>query len=185
MALLNGRLKIKKISHFFRVRIHDNGKISISKNVRLMDGCIIKSGKNGQIVIEENTSIGIRVRMSSANSRISISSNCRINQDCILAGNVLLSKDCVLSPSVSLISDKHSFKEKNLTIIENDEKYGTKIGQINLSSNVYIGANSIIVGNCEINQNVLIDANCYLSDMDIEKNSIVKTQYNLVIKERH
>lgn len=185
IALIKGNLKIKNPFHFFRVRIYHNGKIFISKNVLLMDGSIIKSGKNGEIIIKENSTIGIRVRFSSSNGKILISSYCRINQESILAGNILISKHCVISPRVILISDKHSFKDKNQTILENDKKYGTKIGQINLSSNVYIGANSIILGNCDINKNVIIDANCYLSDMNIEKNSIVKNQLNLVIKDRH
>lgn len=185
IALLNGSLKIKRITHFFRVRIYKNGKILISKNVLLMDGSIIKSGKNGQIIINENTAIGIRVRISSLNSKITISSNCRINQDSILSGNILLEKNCVISPRVILISDKHSFKDKNKTIYENDKKYGPKIGQINIFSNVYIGANSILLGNCEIHKNVIIDANCYLSDVKVEKNSLVKNKSNIVTKDRH
>ena len=185
ISLIKGNLKIKKLSHFFRVRVHQNGKIFISKNVLLMDGCIIKSGKNGEIIIEENSIIGIRVRLSSSNGKIFISSYCRINQESILAGNILLSKHCILSPRVSLISDKHSFKDKNKTILENDKKYGLKIGHINLSPNVYIGANSLLIGNCDIDENVIIDANCYLTDMKIEKDSLVKNKLNLVIKERH
>ena len=185
IALIKGNLKIKKLSHFFRVRIYHNGKIFISKNVLLMDGSIIKSGKNGEIIIKENSTIGIRVRFSSSNGKILISSYCRINQDSILAGNILMSKHCVLSPRVSLISDKHNFRDKNQTILENDKKYGLKIGQINLSSNVYIGANSIILGNCDIDKNVIIDANCYLADMKIKKDSIVRNKLNLIINERH
>lgn len=179
--LLTGKIKTSKLKHLYNIRLYGNSKIVIAKNVNLMKGSILKVN-NGTLNIGENSKIGIMTRISASN--IKIGKNCRINQNSILAGSISLGDNVVLSPFCSIISEKHSFKEKNLSMDENDKKYGPVKGEIVLHNSVYVGAYSLILGNVVIKENSIVDAMTYLKNININSNSIVSIKNELSIKLR-
>jgi len=178
---LIGDIKLNNIFHLFHIVIISNGKVIIGKNVKLFRGSILKVN-NGLLQIDGNVQIGYNVRFSVNDTHIK--ENVRINQNSIISGNVTIEDNVVISPFVSFISDKHSFDNKDYSVDMNDSQFGMKIGKIHVDRNTYIGAYSLILGNINIGNNCIVDANCYLKDCTIEPYKIVASKKIIKIKDR-
>jgi carbonic anhydrase/acetyltransferase-like protein (isoleucine patch superfamily) len=104
------------------ISLGKNSKIEIGKNVIIGKGTILKTLENGVLIIKNNCAFGPYTKVSAKD--IVIREKTRITQNCIISGDVHIENNVVISPFCSLISNKHSVENKELSIDENDELHG-------------------------------------------------------------
>ncbi|SMO96767.1 acyltransferase [Gracilimonas mengyeensis] len=115
------------------VDIHDKGRMIVGKSVYLNRGCKIVVGKGAQLKIGSNSFLN-------ENSRL----HCRLS--------VSIGEKCAISWNVNILdTDEHGIYSNGNLLNENKP---VKIG-----SNVWIGANSTILRNTQIEDNCIIGAN--------------------------
>lgn len=75
---------------------------------------------------------------------------------------------------------------KNFFMMQGCTVGGTNAGYPILGENFSMYSNAKIIGNCKVGENVILAANCYVKDKNIEPNTIVFGQYpNLIFKENN
>lgn len=118
-------------------------------------------------------------KMSTLNigDKVFFNNNCSIN--CF--ATIIIGSNTIIGENVKFYDHNHDFEfiENNLSVKKND----FKISPIIIGENCWIGSNVIILKGVTVGDNVIIGANCLIYK-DIQSNSIVKNQTNLII-EKH
>jgi acetyltransferase-like isoleucine patch superfamily enzyme len=96
---------------------------------------------------------------------VEIESGTTINMNTKIYGEVKIGKSCLIAPNVFISSHTHIFQHyPNLTIREQEQRYIEEFGEvlsekIEIGSNVWIGANCVILPGVSICSNAVIAAN--------------------------
>jgi carbonic anhydrase/acetyltransferase-like protein (isoleucine patch superfamily) len=105
----------------FDIKIYNNGKIKLGKNILIERGCVIHVKKNCSLEIEDNVFIGKDSEINSTSS-ILISENTSVQSRSNIFGEVKILSNCILGANVYLSSIKHIFSyQPHELIIKQDE----------------------------------------------------------------
>ena len=167
-----------KVTTLFMLNFYD---ILCSENVKFHNFSTIVKHKNSKIIIGENTLInssnfGYHLNMHSKckiiadrpNASITIGSNCRIHGTCIHAFKEIHIGNNVLIAANTQIIDANG----HLLSMENPIdrlKYSDEGRTITICDNVWIGANSIILGGVTIGAGSIISAGSVVKNNVPEK----------------
>ena len=116
-------------------------RYAILKNVCKVCGDNIYVGEYVTIKNMENLSLG---------SNISINKNCYLDA----LGEIVVGNDVSIANGVKIISFNHSYDDSSVPIKYNE----LKLGKIEISSDVWIGTNCIILANVKIGERVILGA---------------------------
>ena len=140
--------KISMISPFTEITLDNGGQLEIGEKFKIRDGAKLRVRKGAFCKIGKNVSIN--------------SANVIACHERILIGN-----DVQFSPNVQIYDHDHDFTA------EGGVKTGKyKTGSVEIGDNVWIGANSSIVGKVNIGNNVMIAPGTFIN-FDVPSNSIV------------
>jgi acetyltransferase-like isoleucine patch superfamily enzyme len=122
-----------------------NDYINIGENVFIEHGCYLNAHE-GQITIGKNTFLGVRVLIQGK-------------------GSVQIEENVMIGPDVKIFSSDHPTNPFNV----NRNTLGEIKGAIKIKSNVWIGANTIIL------KNVTIAPNCVVLAGSTIKTNLIKS----------
>jgi len=137
-----------------------NSSISIGDGTNFRGGEQLLAYENGKIVIGENVFF---------NYGISINSNS--------SGLVTIGRNSMFGESVKIYDHNHRFRKKDISF----KDQGYKSGNVSIGENCWIGSNTIILRGAKIGNNVVVGANCIISEEIpdgtlVQNNSIISTQ---------
>ena len=140
----------------------DNLKnVSFGKNVSIGVFCHFYS-KGGIIKIEDNVALNINVVINSS-----------------IGGRIIIGQNSLIGPNVTIRTANHNFDSVKIPI----NKQGHKFGDIIIQEDVWIGANSIELGNVKIGKGAIIGAGS-LINKDVDPFTIVAGVPAKLIKKR-
>ncbi|MGS0724748.1 acyltransferase [Shewanella sp. 0m-11] len=143
-----------KILHFSSFKFQS--PLTIGKNVTI--DCIGKSGVTlfGNVNIPDNTYIRCTGVISNLGCGLSVGSNTGFGHNTFInaQGGVSIGNDVIIGPNCNFLSENHGFENKGQLIREQSV---SRKG-INISSNVWIGANVTILDGVHIGERVVIGA---------------------------
>ena len=122
------------VSPYTEITMDHGAKLSIGKVFKMRDGAKIRVRKGGVCVIGSNTSIN--------------SNNIIVCHDSVIIGD-----NCWFSPNVQIYDHDHDFRANGGL---DAMKYRT--GPVKIGSNVWIGADTVILRDTEIGDNCVIGA---------------------------
>jgi galactoside O-acetyltransferase len=146
------RRKLKKCGKRFYtgigVVIQGVENIELADNVILSDGCFVNAGK-GYLKIGNNTGFN---------------TNTRINA---YYGKIIIGNDVLVASNVEIRSSNHAYKRRDVLIREQ----GYIEGEINISDDVWIAANAVILSGSKIGEGAVVAAgsvvNCTIDDYHV------------------
>lgn len=158
--LYGKQIKIGKIFFSGRFVLDINAdKFSIEiKNVVFRDNCKIRIRKDAELYIGE---------------QVFFNSNCSIN--CM--EKVEIGDNTQFGESVKIYDHNHKFNDPELLI----KDQGFSVDAVKIGKNCWIGSNTVILKGVEIEDNVVIGANCVISQ-NIPEFSLVKNNGSLHIE---
>jgi acetyltransferase-like isoleucine patch superfamily enzyme len=107
--------------------------------------------------------VGYGVRISvPAGRHMVIGDRVRLNQSCVLSGEITIERDCVLAAHAYLVSDAHSFHDPGLNVDENDRLHGLKQHSIDVAEGAFIGAHAMVFGPAQIGVRSIVGAGVIL-----------------------
>ena len=124
--------------------------VSFGKNITIGAHCHFYS-KGGIIEIQDNVAFNINVVLNSS-----------------IGGIILIEKNSLIGPNVIMRTANHNFDSDKIPI----NKQGHKYGDIIIKEDVWIGANSVILGNVKIGRGAIIGAGSVVN-RNVESFSIV------------
>lgn len=168
-------------------KIKHKNLIKIGKSVTIGDNVEINALSNNGIQIGNNVSIlrntiiectgvirqlgeGLRI-----GNHVGIAQNCFIQ----VRGEVIIGDYVILGPYVKIFSENHNFKNTDIPIVLQGE---TRLS-VTIENNVWIGANSTVLGGVKIGEGSIIAAGAVVNK-DIPPFSIVAGVPARVIKSR-
>ena len=149
---------ISLVSPFTEITLERGAELRIGKNFKMRDGAKIRVRKGAVCIIGDNCSI---------NSNNLIACHRRID----------IGNDVMLSPNVQIYDHDHDFRTDGGV---KSGKYKTE--PIKIGSNVWIGANSVILRDTDIGDNCVIGAGSVISGV-FANNLIIKQARNIEISE--
>ena len=129
---------------------------------------------SNRIVLDDN----VEVRNLTKEILI-IESNVSINRNTVIRGKVHIGKDCAIAPNCMIIGTNHRFNDIKINIKEQ----GNITKGIDIESNVWIGANSVVLDGVRIGTGSVIGAGSVVTK-DIPPYSIAVGNPCKVIKSR-
>lgn len=130
-------------------------------NLKLGDLSWIGNGvkinaKNGVLKLGEKAYLNNNCDINIIEGSFSLGDNSFLNENCnvIVLGNIRIGDNVMIAPNSCLISGNHNFENKNINI--NEQGYCKK--DIVIKDNVWIGCNSIILGDVTIESGAIIGA---------------------------
>ena len=133
--------------------------------------------RNGKLYIDK----GLKMRSNShirvrSNAIIKIGKNFSMNYGCMLVSHkkIEIGNNVILAPNVMIYDHDHDYKKSLI-----DNKYNSK--PIIIGSNVWIGANSVILKGSYIGDNVVIGAGTIVCGK-IPNNTVVYRNNTLTVK---
>lgn len=150
-----------KLFHFKKFHYSLFSICSPFSEVEVRKGQLFLSRK---LKMRSNTHIRVR-----ENAKLTIGKNFSMNYGCMLVSHefITIGDDVILGPNVLIYDHDHDF---SYSIKEN--KFTTS--PIKIGSNVWIGANSIILKGSEIGNNVVIGASCVVKGKIDDESIIVQ-----------
>lgn len=145
------------VSPHSEITMDSGAELRIGKNFKMRDGAKIRVRKGATCIIGNNSSVNSN-NMIACHERIEI-------------GN-----DVQLSPNVQIYDHDHDFRAEGGVKAQKFKTSPVKIG-----SNVWIGANTVILRGTEIGDNCVVGAGCVVKG-SIPKNSIVIENRELQVK---
>ena len=139
---------LRKFIYFFNTKGYNNVSIptgfffdtlksvSFGKNVSLGFFCHFYS-KGGEIILKDNIKLNINVVLNSS-----------------IGGKIIIGKNSLIGPNVIMRTANHNFERIDLKI----NSQGHNFGNIIIDEDVWIGANSIILGDVKIGKGAIIGA---------------------------
>ena len=159
------------------------GTLKIGSGVRLGKNIKFKVGRNSLLQIDNGASIGSNVRITVPdNELVSIGKNSRLNDDCMVVDRVKIGNNVVISNRVQLISFDHQLFQRDMSVDEADQKLGILKREILVGDGVFIGANALLFGSCEIQQYCTISAGAVISNKSFPSNHIILSANHSVEK---
>jgi acetyltransferase-like isoleucine patch superfamily enzyme len=123
------------------------GAVSIGLRSSLRSDVVIRVSRGGSLRIGEAVEVGPGVRISVPPLRhMVIGDRVRLNQGCVLSGEITIERDCILAAHAYLVSDAHSFHDPKLNVDENDRHYGLRQHRIDVAEGSFIGAHALVFG---------------------------------------
>ena len=177
--LKNRKFYKNNISFNIKINIVDN--LLLGKNVTILDGAILQIDKTSKITIGDNTRIGYSTQLMTYGGNIKIGSECVINQNCILYGHggLEIGNNVIIAAHTIIIPANHNYGNIEKPIMyQGESRKGIKI-----ESNVWIGANCVILDGVTIGSGSVIGAGSVVAK-SIAKNSIAVGNPANVIKSR-
>ena len=146
----------KKIA--FGRNVNIEGRVKMASKIVLDDNVEVRNLTKEMLVIEERVSV---------------------NRNTVIRGKVYIGKDCAIAPNCMIIGGNHKFDDKNINIKEQ----GSSNKGITIQSNVWIGANSVILDGVTIGSGSVIGAGSVVTK-SIPEMSIAVGNPCKVIRER-
>jgi len=136
-------------------------RVSFGKNVTIGVFCHFYS-KGGSIKIEDNVAFNNNVVINSS-----------------IGGNINIGKNSLIGPNVIFRTANHNFDDIKIPINKQDHNFGNII----IENNVWIGANSIVLGNVKICEGAIIGAGSVVNK-DVDSFTIVAGVPAKIIRKR-
>ena len=132
-------------------------KINSIKSVYVGKGVRIKINPGYKLVLGESVYLSDYCKLECLSGDITIGNGTFFNDCCkiIWFDKITIGDECLFGPNVGIYDHDHRFDIKDMLI--NKQGYTTK--SIEIKSNIWIGANSVITKGCIINKRVVIGAN--------------------------
>ena len=157
----------------YRNKVHPISRVrGPSKNFYLRNSTVKLlcelTAQDGKIRLE-GVWIDRFVRISST-KLVEIEAGTTVNMNAKIYGEVKIGKFCLIAPNVFISSHTHIFQRySNLSIREQDQRYIEEFGEafsekIEIGSNVWIGANCVILPGVSICSNAVVAANSVVTD---------------------
>ena len=118
--------------------------------------------KGGEIILKDNIKLNINVVLNSS-----------------IGGKIIIGKNSLIGPNVIMRTANHNFERIDSKI----NSQGHNFGNIIIDEDVWIGANSIILGDVKIGKGAIIGAGS-LVNKDVDSYSIVGGVPAKLIKKR-
>lgn len=168
----------------FDLKIYNNGKIKLGKNISIERGCVIHVKKGCTLDIGDNVFIGKDSEINSTGS-ILISKNTSVQSRANIFGEVKILENCILGPNVYLSSAKHLFYHQPHELIKKQdgsamEKYSIPIL---INEDCFIGMNVFVKPGITIGKGCVVGANSNVLE-DLEPYSVVSGNPAKLIKKR-
>jgi acetyltransferase-like isoleucine patch superfamily enzyme len=141
-----------------------SGQLKFGKNINLGDYSNIR-GKN--VIIENNVFVHENVLIRS-NERIKIGSGTTINRNCCVLAKVDIGNNCSIAPNVVIVGSTHLYDNPLINIKEQ----GCELLRIVIEEDVWIGANSTILGGITIGKGSVVAAGSVVNK-DVENFTVV------------
>jgi acetyltransferase-like isoleucine patch superfamily enzyme len=142
-------------------KLNNKENIFIGKKCKISKNSIIGYLEHGgKIIISDGCQIRHNVLIRSCTGEIKIGKRVIINYGCILhgLGGILIGDDTLLSPNCQIYAQNHNFKRDILIREQKNTGLGVVIG-----SDVWIGANSIILDGVKIGDGAVIGVGSIVS----------------------
>lgn len=141
---------ISMISPLTEISLDYGGVLSIGKNFKMRDGAKIRVRKGAKCTIGNNTSV---------------------NSNNIIAchEHVIIGDNVQLSPNVQIYDHDHDFRDDGGL-----KSMKFKTAPIVIGSNVWIGANTVILRGCNIGDNCVIGAGCVIHGAYLANSVIIQ-----------
>ncbi|MCL4385352.1 MAG: acyltransferase [Cyanobacteria bacterium] len=140
------------------ITIRNPYKITIGNNVIIDDNCMLdaKGVDNKGIILNDGVYIGRNTILSCKNGDIALEKNVNIGFNCEIysLNSVLIGENTLIAAYSYIIGGGHKAEEQDIPF-RDQEKHA--IG-INIGSNVWLGAKSIIMDGCNVGNNSIIGA---------------------------
>ncbi|CAA6806804.1 MAG: Unknown protein [uncultured Sulfurovum sp.] len=170
----------KNISNLFNATGYRD--IVIGKNTTIKDFASLQAHREnakgeidedakGKIYIGEHTSIGESLKILGGAGTVSIGNNviARSKLTILGGGSVNIGDNVLISHNVVISSSSHDFTNPEILVVNTPSIFG----EINISNNVFIGANTTILMGCMINEGAIIGAgSVIIENTVIGKNEI-------------
>lgn len=128
----------------------------------------------GKLHVREDFSLRIR-----SNGKLKIHDNVFFNRACSIncMNSIEIGNNCIFGEGVKMYDHNHNFKDSRILI----KDQGYSVAPIVIGENCWVGSSVTILKGVNIGSNVVIGANCLISE-DIPNNSIVRHKANQIIE---
>ena len=130
---------IQRIHQSVSLKLHQNGKIILGKNLDISKNCTFIATNNGEIIISE---------------KVFMNQNCSISSK----AKITIGDNCNFGPNVCIFDNNHKFN--SLTGVSTSDY---SLGEIHIGSGTWIASNVVILKNTTIGKNCVIGAGCVIS----------------------
>lgn len=168
---------MRKIYYFFYLLVKYLPATNSSKTMMTMSIRKIRSvigglllNNNGNLNIEKGADFGF-------GNKIQIGKNSGIGINASIRGPLKIGDDVMMGPNVTILTRNH--------LIEPGKKYntlGSKVDQVTIGNNVWIGCNVIILPGVSIGDNCVIGAGAIVTK-SFNNNSLIAGNPGIIIKE--
>lgn len=161
----------------FIYKIYYGRRLVFSGRVRFMPSCKIIIGKNGKLILGENFSCRTGVIFKVADGAvIDVGSNVFINYNSIIVSRerIEIGRDTIIASDVSMYDHNHLYGGE-VKVMES----GHKVNPIRIGSNVWIGANSLVLAGVTIGDNVVVAAGTVVNK-NVSNNSLIYSKQEIV-----
>jgi acetyltransferase-like isoleucine patch superfamily enzyme len=168
----------------FDIKIYNNGKIKLGKNILIERGCVIHVKKGCTLDIEDNVFIGKDSEINS-NGSILISENTSVQSRANIFGEVKILGNCILGSNVYLSSTKHIFSHQPHELIKKQDKLTIEkySNPILINEDCFIGMNVFVRPGIIIGKGCVVGANSNVLE-NLEPYSVVSGNPAKLIKKR-
>ena len=144
-----------------RIIIDKNANLLIQENVYFRNDVEIRAHKTSKITICKNVKLDRGVRLlATNNSRMSIGSHTAIGLHSIFNGgdDITIGKSCLISGFVYIQTSMHKHDKDQFI-----KKQGFTHSPIILGDDVWLGAHSTIMPNCNLKQGTIVGSNAVVT----------------------
>jgi acetyltransferase-like isoleucine patch superfamily enzyme len=152
----------------YDIKIYNNGKIKLGRNILIERGCVLNIKKNSSLIIDDSVFIGKDCEISAAGN-IFIGENSTIQSRVNIFGDVEVNRDCIISPNSYLSSCKHATSYiPELPIKIQDSIENASISKkITIHEDCYLGMNVFISPGVTIARGCIVGANsCVINNLN-------------------
>jgi acetyltransferase-like isoleucine patch superfamily enzyme len=130
---------LQRIHPSVSIKLVQNGKIALGKNLDISKNCTLIATNNGEIHIGE---------------KVFMNQNCSISSK----AKITIGDNCNFGPNVCVFDNNHKFSAlKGVSATE------YSFGEISIGSGTWIASNVVILKNTKIGKNCVIGAGCTIS----------------------
>lgn len=144
------------------VEVTGHAAIEIGDNVMIADGCSLNAHNGGVLKLGQSISVNKNSCLNAADG-----------------GEITIGDNVLIAQNVVLRASDHEFKSLNSPI----NAQGHRPGRIEVDSDVWIAANSVVTSNVKIGSHSIVGAGAVVT-MNVENNSIVGGVPARLIKKR-
>ncbi len=168
-------------------RVYSPSSLKLGLNVDISRGTVIKNRDNTKVKIGDNTCISEYCILDLGEGYIELGKEIFINSHVVILGHlgVIIDDYVHIGPHSTIASHKHIFKNKKISIKEQDKNIIKQKGikPIKIGRDALIGANCVILDGVQIGEGAIIGAGSVVTG-NIPKYSIAVGSPAKVIKKR-